>query len=111
MIPAIAIIGSLILSVLSVIKLIKMNKYEFRLRTIGGVIQFSSYGAAQAHFLLKGVMRLVLVISIIVFLLAMCAGYTHTRRGLSHEGRASFGSSTVFGAALIAVRIMTLRIA
>jgi hypothetical protein len=48
-----------------------MSKYEFNNRTVGGVIQFSSYGADQAHFFLKRVLRLVLVVSIIAFLVGM----------------------------------------
>ena len=62
---------SLILAVAAAIQLIRMSKYEFNNRTVDGVIQFSSYGADQAHFFLKRVLRLALVVSIIAFLVGM----------------------------------------
>ena len=54
--------SALILAVLSGYKLYRMSKYEFEHRTIGGIIEFSSYGAAKVHFALKGILRLVLVV-------------------------------------------------
>jgi hypothetical protein len=71
MIPAIATIVSLMVLVVTTIKRIKMNKYEFEHRTTGGVIQFDTYGKAKAHFALKGILRLVWWISLIVFVLEM----------------------------------------
>jgi hypothetical protein len=66
-------IGSLILAIASGYKLYRMNKYEFENRTVGGVIEFRSYGAARAHFFLKGILRLVLVVSVIAFILGMAS--------------------------------------
>jgi single-strand DNA-binding protein len=65
--------SALILAVSSGYKLYKMSKYEFENRTVGGVIEFRSYGAFKAHFALKGILRLVLVVSIIAFLLGMAS--------------------------------------
>ena len=64
-------ISGLIIAVSSGRKLYKMSKYEFEHRTVGGVIEFRSYGAANAHFFLKGILRLVLIISILAFLFGM----------------------------------------
>jgi hypothetical protein len=64
---------SLILAVAAAVQLIRMSKYEFEHRTVGGVIEFNSYGAAKMHFALKGVLRLVLTVSIIAFLLGMAS--------------------------------------
>jgi hypothetical protein len=66
-------ISSFILAILSGYKLYRMSKYEFHHRTVGGVIGFSSYGGAQAHFFFKRVLRFVLVVSIIAFLLGMAS--------------------------------------
>jgi hypothetical protein len=66
-------VSALILAVGSGYKLYRMSKYEFENRTVGGVIEFRSYGAAKAHFFVKGVLRLVLVVSIIAFLLGMAS--------------------------------------
>jgi hypothetical protein len=66
-------IGSLILAIASGYKLYRMSKYEFEHRTVGGMIEFNTYGGAQAHFFFKGILRLVLVISIIAFLLGMAS--------------------------------------
>jgi hypothetical protein len=71
MIPTIATIVSLIVLVVTTFKRIKMNKFEFEHRTTGGVIQFDSYGASRAHFALKGVLRVVWWISLIVFVLEL----------------------------------------
>lgn len=71
MIPAIATIVSLIVLVVTTIKRFKMNKYEFEHRTTGGVIQFDTYGEAKVHFALKGILRLVWWISLIVFVLEL----------------------------------------
>ena len=71
MIPAIATLVSLIVLVLTTIKRIKMNRYEFEHRTTGGVIQFDSYGEAKVHFALKGILRLVWWVSLIVFVLGL----------------------------------------
>ena len=65
--------SALILAVVSGYKLYKMSKYEFEHRTVGGVVEFNSYGAAKMHFALKGVLRLVLTVSIIAFLLGMAS--------------------------------------
>ncbi len=71
MIPATATIVSLIVLVVTTIKRIKMNKYEFEHRTTGGVIQFDSYGEAKMHFSLKSVIPLVWWIALIVFVLEL----------------------------------------
>jgi hypothetical protein len=65
--------SSLVLAVLSGYKLYRMSKYEFEHRTVGGVIEFQSYGAAKAHFFFKGILRLVLVVSVIAFILGMAS--------------------------------------
>jgi uncharacterized membrane protein len=62
---------SLIVVIASAVQLIRMSMYEFDHRTVGGVIEFSTYGKYQAHFFFKRVLRLVLVISIIVFLFGL----------------------------------------
>jgi hypothetical protein len=65
--------SALVLAVLSGYKLYRMSKYEFEHRTVGGVIEFQSYGAAKAHFFFKGILRLVLVVSVIAFILGMAS--------------------------------------
>ena len=62
---------SLIVAIASAIQLVRMSMYEFKHRTVGGVIEFSNYGKYQAHFFFKRVLRLVLVISIIAFLFGL----------------------------------------
>jgi len=64
---------SLIVAVAAAAQLIRMSMYEFNHRTVGGVIEFSSYGGAMAFFFLKRVLRLVLVVSVIAFLLGMAS--------------------------------------
>ena len=65
--------SALVLAVLSGYKLYRMSKYEFEHRTVGGVVEFQSYGAAKAHFFFKGILRLVLVVSVIAFILGMAS--------------------------------------
>ena len=65
--------SALILAVGSGYKLYKMSKYEFEHRTVGGVIEFNSYGGAKMHFFFKGILRLVLMVSVIGLLLGMAS--------------------------------------
>jgi hypothetical protein len=66
-------VSALILGVASGYKLYKMSKYEFEHRTVGGMIEFNTYGAAKAHFFFKGILRIVLVVSVIAFILEMAS--------------------------------------